>query len=146
MITRPDHVITLVRLQLVHSNQAADRMASPYDPPKADGERSTTDRCPPLMRIGVSVFGLIQFGIGQLSIGAIGSYIADTDANPSRYQFLIVPIFMWILSIPVLVASVFVYRHARRSLTALEIVWFNGTSLLPTLGLIGVFLAPLVAR
>ena len=99
-----------------------------------------------MVRIGVSIFGLIQLGIGYVSFAAIASYIFDSDANPSRYQFLIAPVFMWIFSVPVLVASVFVYRRARQSITMLEMIWFNGASLLPTLGLIGVFVAPLVAR
>ncbi len=119
-------------------------MASPYDPPIAEHEQPTADGCPLLVRIGVSVFGLIQFGIGSLSFVAIASYIADSDANPSRYQILIAPVLLWVLSIPVLVASALVYRCARKSITTLETLWFNGASLLPSIGLIGVFLAPLV--
>ncbi|MDA8746139.1 hypothetical protein N9N28_16055 [Rubripirellula amarantea] len=121
-------------------------MTSPYDPPVADAEQSSANNCPPLVRVGVSVFGLLQLGIGWISFTALASYILDTNANPSRYQLLIVPIFMWIFSIPVLLASVFVYRRARQSITMLETLWFNGTSLLPTLGLACVFLTPLVAK
>tara|TARA_R110002073_G_scaffold75697_12_gene184665 strand:+ start:8744 stop:9052 length:309 start_codon:yes stop_codon:yes gene_type:complete len=97
------------------------------------------------IQMGVPASGQIQFKIDSLSLAAIASHIAHTDANSSRHQFLITSMFMSSFSILAIVKSAVACRHARQSITTLENFWFDAVSLLATTRLIGMVLASFVA-
>jgi len=92
----------------------------------------------------LGLIGLLQLTLGAFAFFGLACYFADSAANPTRSQYLIVPIFTWMLSMPLLIASVFILRHIGTSLTQKSKLLFTLCSASPSFATAGVFLTPLV--
>lgn len=118
---------------------------SPYKPPTT--ARAGTDASAggeaPRTRLWVTwILASIQLMIGSFGMLGVVSYATGAAENPSRYQSLFVPLFMFVLSVPILILSASVYRRARPHMKASDKLWFNTCSLVPILALIAAMFAP----
>lgn len=77
------------------------------------------------------VLGLAQAGLGAFGFFCIACYLADSASNYSRYQALFLPLWAFILAVPLLIVSVFLYRRCRTRLTRLDRWVFNIGCVLP---------------
>lgn len=100
----------------------------------------------PWMRVGVHAFTLIHALAGGLSLACLYWYLTESDANPSRYQILFVPVYLWLMLIPVLAAAAWVYRFVHPRMSWWERTCFVCFLLLPTIGVLLAFLLPAVTH
>jgi hypothetical protein len=88
------------------------------------------------LRITTIALGVIQFLFGIVGFRGVYSYLVESLENPSRYQFLYIPAWMFIFSIPLLIASALAYRQCSREMFRAERVLLNIGFSLPLLALI----------
>lgn len=87
----------------------------------SDQHKALTSRTPVSgRRILVLVFAFVQLLLGLFGLFGVFSYLADNAANPSRYQFLFVPAWTFILAVPLLIISVILYRGCGREMVSME--------------------------
>lgn len=86
--------------------------------------------------------GLVQLVFGVIALVALKEFLQETDENESRYQYLLVPILIWMVSLTVLFASVLVLVRSDGKLGLLDKIWFQFGSSIPSIAMAGVFLTP----
>lgn len=116
---------------------------SPYTPPATDLQDTTTSKFegdpldnPRILVWVLRTVSLLQIPLGVL--GMLGVYVLLTgDAkNPETYEVIIAPIFAWIVSFPIFLLFILVYRKCRGGISTFDRLWYLGWSLLPTVAAI----------
>lgn len=97
-------------------------------------------------RVGLYAFELFQALAGGLSLACLYAYLNESDANPSRYQYLFVPVYIWLMLIPVLAIAAWVYRFVHPRMSWWERTCFVCFLFLPTISVLLTFLLPAVAH
>ena len=90
-------------------------------------------------------------GFAQLLLGCFGflgtyEYIIDSPENLSRYQYLLLPMYMFVFAIPLLVLAAFIYRRCRSDMSRPGRFVFNLGCALPVASVIAAFFAPVLIR
>lgn len=71
-------------------------------------------------RLTTLILGVIQFLLGSVGFWGVYLYLVEPTENQSRYQFLYMPAWMYIFSIPLLIVSAIVYRKCSQEMRGIE--------------------------
>lgn len=101
-------------------------------PPNPNGDTPITLRVL-VWTLRAATLLLIPLGL----LGSLGAFALMTGdpQNPEAYEVIVAPVFAWVLSIPVLIACLLVYRMCRLSISTADKLWFIAWSVLPTAAL-----------
>ena len=110
-------------------------------PPNPNGDTPITLRVL-VWTLRAATLLLIPLGL----LGSLGAFALMTGdpQNPEAYEVIVAPVFAWVLSIPVLIACLLVYRMFRLSISTADKLWFIAWSVLPTAALTVAIVASLV--
>jgi hypothetical protein len=79
----------------------------------------------------ILVLGFLQTALGVLGFVGVASYLAEAATNPSRYQFLLLPLWCFLFAVPLLIVSALLYRKAAAQITRLQRWCFTAACVLP---------------
>ncbi len=83
------------------------------------------------MRSITNLLALALGSLGGFGVVGVASYLVEPATNSSRYQFLFLPVWSFILSVPLLIAAAYCYRRCRAEMSLVEKIVFNLCCLLP---------------
>lgn len=88
-------------------------------------------------------------GVGQLVMGGIAiagliAFLQETENEAMRYQYLMVPILIWMVSVTILFASVLVIARSPTKLGLFDQLLFQLGSSVPTIAMAGVLVTPAI--
>lgn len=71
-------------------------------------------------RTVTQVLACVQGLLAGLGFLGVFAYLTEDRRNPSRYQFLFVPAWTFLLALPLLIISAILYRRCRAQMTSVE--------------------------
>lgn len=88
--------------------------------------------------------GFSQLVMGLVAIAGLVAFLGETADEPLRYQYLMAPILIWMVSVTILFASVLVVARSESKLSLFDQLFFQLGSSVPTIAMIGVLFTPAI--